>query len=712
MIHGKVTKHSKYLLSPFLLAIALGAFAQDHSELPEFTEEDIFMDIPQIISATHLSQKLTEAPASISIIDQQMIEASGALNIPDLFRLVPGMQVYHVSTNKMAATYHGMSDDFPSRMEVMINGRSIYIPMLSTVVWETIGISVDDIDHIEVVRGSNVPTHGSNAFLGAINIITKSPVSESGTQFKATTGALGTENFTARHSNTLAEISYTLSAGSQKNDGIEPYNDAGRNKYVTITGSITPNLSDTIHFDIGATDGYAYRGDGDKADPIEADFSPREHRSNFQDIRWNRVLINQSEFELRYTHNYLKLDTENYNAEELAVLESVPVAVAELLLAANNGIAPKDNERGEVDTHDISAIYTAYPTEKVSTVTGASYRYERARSDVLLQQATSHLEGDTLVVEYPGIGVYDWVDENRWKLFGNIEYHATDDITLNIGAMFEESSIAGGDISYRAGANYALTDFSTIRAAYSHAHRMPSLLEANSFYAVDLITDVDIYTAPYRSMESEEIESFEIGYLQLWPEYSSHIEVRAFHEEITKAMVRGQKIPATDDDGDLDISNNNAEWTNQGFEAQFKYTSPATHQSSFLLNYAYNHTDGLWDRGYYPPELHRTESLNSRTPLHTASILVSTKPTANSLIGLSHYYMDHVEWLEGFSDKNSGRTNYTRTDIKLSNTFTLDANSEVELSLIVQNVFDKEYAEFYSNNTFDRRTYLQLGLTF
>jgi len=67
------------------------------------------------------------------------------------------MQAYSVTRNRSAVTYHGMSDPFPNRLEVMITGRSIYLPMLFTVDWGSIGISLDDIRHIEVIRGSNVP---------------------------------------------------------------------------------------------------------------------------------------------------------------------------------------------------------------------------------------------------------------------------------------------------------------------------------------------------------------------------------------------------------------------------------------------------------------------------------------------------------------------------------------------------------------------------
>ena len=73
--------------------------------------------------------------------------------------------------------------------------------------------------------------------------------------------------------------------------------------------------------------------------------------------------------------------------------------------------------------------------------------------------------------------------------------------------------------------------------------------------------------------------------------------------------------------------------------------------------------------------------------------------------------MDHTEWLEGYSE-GSPRNNYTRTDLKLSQSFDLDFDNQLELSFIVQNLFDKRYSEFYRYNDFDRRSYVQLKFSY
>ena len=60
-----------------------------------FSEEEFFSDIPIVLTATRLSQPVSDAPASMTIIDRQMIKASGARDIVDVFKLVPGFQVQH-----------------------------------------------------------------------------------------------------------------------------------------------------------------------------------------------------------------------------------------------------------------------------------------------------------------------------------------------------------------------------------------------------------------------------------------------------------------------------------------------------------------------------------------------------------------------------------------------------------------------------------------
>jgi iron complex outermembrane receptor protein len=116
----------------------------------------------------------SDAPGAVSIIDRAMISASGARNIHELFRLVPGFQVGMHTGNQPLVGYHGLSDEAPRRMLVQVDGRSVYSPyFIAGVEWNQIGVDIDDIERIEVFRGSNSATYGSNAFLGVANIITR-----------------------------------------------------------------------------------------------------------------------------------------------------------------------------------------------------------------------------------------------------------------------------------------------------------------------------------------------------------------------------------------------------------------------------------------------------------------------------------------------------------------------------------------------------------
>ena len=118
-----------------------------------------------------------------------MIRASGARNIHELFRLVPGFQMGMHTGNTPLVTYHGLADEAPRRMLVQVDGRSVYSPyFIAGVEWNQIGVDIDDIERIEVFRGSNSATYGSNAFLGVANIVTRAPAETLGTRVSIANG--------------------------------------------------------------------------------------------------------------------------------------------------------------------------------------------------------------------------------------------------------------------------------------------------------------------------------------------------------------------------------------------------------------------------------------------------------------------------------------------------------------------------------------------
>ena len=142
--------------------------------------EELYFDeeIPVVLTSSRLKQPITEAPTAMTIIDRKKIEQLGVREIAALFQLVPGMIVGFKSGNWPVVTYHGMSDQYSRRMQILIDGRAVYLPDVGGPDWSSLPLVIDDIERIEITRGSNAATYGSNSFLGIINIITRHSRSE------------------------------------------------------------------------------------------------------------------------------------------------------------------------------------------------------------------------------------------------------------------------------------------------------------------------------------------------------------------------------------------------------------------------------------------------------------------------------------------------------------------------------------------------------
>jgi iron complex outermembrane receptor protein len=161
-----------------ILALSLGlatlgsAQAPPPRDLTQFSLEDL-MNV-EVTSVSKKEQKLSRVGAAIFVITQEDIRRSGATNIPDLLRMVPGVDVAQVDHSTWAVSIRGFNDVYANKVLVLIDGRSVYEPIFSGVAWYAQDVPLEDIERIEVIRGPGGTVWGANAMNGVINIITKS----------------------------------------------------------------------------------------------------------------------------------------------------------------------------------------------------------------------------------------------------------------------------------------------------------------------------------------------------------------------------------------------------------------------------------------------------------------------------------------------------------------------------------------------------------
>ena len=123
---------------------------------------------------------LKDVTAAVYVLSSEDIRKSGATNVPDMLRLVPGVSVAQVDANIWMISIRGFSSQYANKLQVLIDGRSIYSPAFSGVFWDQIGLTPDEIERIEVIRGSDGSLWGSNAVNGIINIVTKNSADTQG----------------------------------------------------------------------------------------------------------------------------------------------------------------------------------------------------------------------------------------------------------------------------------------------------------------------------------------------------------------------------------------------------------------------------------------------------------------------------------------------------------------------------------------------------
>ena len=126
-----------------------------------------------VITPTRLKQAVQDVPASVTIITGEQMQRLGVRSVPDALQLVAGMQVTQTTGSTYEINYHGGNARNARRLNVLVDGVSVYRPGLAHIDWTALPVDVEDIARIEVVRGPMSVLYGAEALGGVINVITQ-----------------------------------------------------------------------------------------------------------------------------------------------------------------------------------------------------------------------------------------------------------------------------------------------------------------------------------------------------------------------------------------------------------------------------------------------------------------------------------------------------------------------------------------------------------
>ncbi|MEH6544269.1 MAG: TonB-dependent receptor [Porticoccaceae bacterium] len=687
-MHIRQLQMSLHLLKPYtdhsILRAALGLVgcllvssgASANLE-PMLTEADLLGNIATISIASRLEQTPAQAPASVTIIDREMIRASGALNWVDVFRLVPGFQAYAPNANRYGISYHGQGRELPNHLEVMVDGRSVYDPIQSTVIWGALGIDFDDIDHIEVVRGSSAAAHGSNAFVGAVNIITRKPIQDQGTRLKAIVGEDGTRETTLRHSAQIGAADYRLSLGHRRDDGFPDFDAFGPDDgeeawHINLRSTYTPTLSDTVDIDVGFSRQDTEFGDADRTE----EYIPLRHYSQYQRLAWERLLSDKSNIRVQFYRNYLRVNgTRNFGL--LSEILAVPPAAVPIFFGIPDQAVITGFHTMESERNDLEASYLYQFSGQLKTVWGLGARQESIDSVIFT-------------------GTKQGIDEQTWRFFSHGEWSPTKPLTVNVGAMVERSRV-GTLLSPRVSLNYQLLPNHTLRLSAAQGYRAPSISETNErqIFRVGGLAADDIRRVD--SLDEERLDSVELGYVGHFPQLGLDININLFREEIRDGLDDYREVitPTVFQDEERLVRDNVADWNTTGAELQLTYRPGS--RTFIRLHYAYADIDSTRIDSFNPWV---TKDFDEGTPQHSGGLLVNHQLTQNFDLGFFAQYQTDVDWRNGnFTEQ------FTRFDAQATYRFQV-GTSEATLQLVGQNLFD-DYSEFNEENLFETKVFLR-----
>lgn len=433
---------------------------------------DQLMDL-DVTSASREPEQYRNAPAALVVITQDDIRRSGASSFPEALRLADNLQVAQSASSTWQISARGFNTSVANKLLVLMDGRSIYSPLFSGVIWNMQDYLLEDIDRIEVISGPGGTLWGANAVNGVINIVSKDAKDTQGFYTEAGGGTWLQDFVGLRYGGQISTNVYFRVYGKYFDRGPEVFRD-GKDAHdawdrgqagFRIDAATTDQ--DHITFQGDGFGGYNDVVPGGEGSPQERGYSAGGNAL----ARWTHTFAEEQDMTVQMYYDRTHLDAPFQGA----------------------GAVPPGTLHHDLDTYDLDFQDRFLLGERQHVVWGFGYRFTH---DIV--------ESAPLVAFLP-----ETLDQNLFSCFLQDEIKLLDPLFLTLGSKVEHNDYTGVEYEPNARLEWRVTDKQMIWGAVSRAVRTPSRFDRDLFEPSPTYGSIIAGNSTFRS---ETVIAYELGY--------------------------------------------------------------------------------------------------------------------------------------------------------------------------------------------------------
>lgn len=605
--------------------------SKEYQDATKLDLEDL-MDM-EVTTAARKSQTLSETASSVFVLTSEDIRRSAAVSIIDVLRIVPGITVARIDSNKWSISMRGFNGRFTNKLLVMKDNRSLYSPIFSGVFWETQDFPLEDIERIEIIRGPGATMWGANAVNGIINIITKSSQKlEKG--LSAGGGNEEKKRGYAKYSGKISnDTTYSLSGKySEKSDGASPYLDVDDN-WTSTNGSLNIDMvKDKLKFNI-----------------IANLFNSQLNEASYTMIQTPPYMGIQNDHIAHYGQSVLaRIDFNTANDSELSI---------QGYYSNEERNSRTSQFRSRISDFEFKYLFPYFYRNTIMAGAGARFMSDSIDSVNPVYNFSPHSD-----------------DYNLYNAFIQDEINLIDDrLFLIIGAKEEKNDYSGYEFQPSARILLRPQENTSLWCSASRAVRTPSRGEDAAIFLIGSSGIPPIPTILYgnKNLRSEKLISYEIGIRHSFS--SKHaLDLSGFYNNYYKLRT----IELLNPPNSLTIGNN-IKGHSKGFDLFYEFRP----YDSWLISAGYSflmmdlkNTSGSFDNS--------ADILENSDPRHTLTLRSSNELFENIELDLWVRYVDQIN-----SYDISG---YLNADARIG----WKISPSLTLSIIGRNLLDDIHPEY------------------